>query len=208
VKGKLQVTGDVDVAGKINAANPMTLAGLEVAGDSKLSAAELSSNLRVAGTSVLQGDVTALGLLSVGSNLNVAGSGSFGGSLSGNQLNVKAANISGPLTLSGHLASAGVTPSLATGTAVGSAGNGSISGNDTAGTVVFNTGGAPPAGVLGSISFRQSYATTPKVMLTPTSPGAASLQFYVTKTTGGFTINVITPPSAGNNYSFDYFVSQ
>ncbi|HSX48493.1 MAG TPA: hypothetical protein VLF41_03275 [Candidatus Nanoarchaeia archaeon] len=207
-KGALQVAGDVNVAGKFNAANPVSLAGIDVAGNSKLSTAQLSSNLTVGGTSTLQGDVTAQKLLSVGGNLNVTGDGSFGGSLSGGQLNVRGASISGPLTVSGHYISSGATPGLSTGTAVGSGGSGSISGDDTSGTLLFNVGGGAPAGTFGTISFRQTYSSTPHVTLTPTSQASAGIQYYVSKNTGSFSVIVITPPIPGNAYSFDYFISQ
>ena len=131
------------------------------------------------------------------------------GGMSGNAsaISVHNLSISGPLLIS-HIISQGPNPGIVPGTAVGSGGTVSISGNDTAGTVNLNIGNSPPAGVLGTITFRAAYTGTVHVLLSPLSGAAASTPAYVTRTGGGFQIHTDSPPPGGVGLSYDYFVTQ
>ena len=205
-RGTAQVTGDLTIGGKLNANGPVTLSQLNITGTTAATGLNVGSNLNVTGNTTMQQSLSVAGLTSLAGGLNVGGAASFN-SINASTLSVRTISISGPLTVS-HLATQGPTPTFVTGTSVGAGGTGSISGNDTAGTLNFNTGGGPPAGVLGTITFRAAYSGTPHVLLSPLSGAAGSSNVYVTRTTGGFQVRTDSAPPAGSILSFDYFVTQ
>jgi len=205
-RGTANVTGDLTIGGKLNANGPVTLSQLNITGTTAATGLNVGSNLNVTGNTTLQQSLSVGGLTSLGGGLNVGGAASFN-SINASTLSVNTINISGPLRIS-HLATQGPTPIFVTGTAVGGGGTASISGNDTAGTLNFNTGSVPPAGVLGTITFRAVYSGTPHVLLSPLTGAAAATRVYVTRTTGGFQVRTDSAPPAGTSLSFDYFVTQ
>lgn len=207
LKGKVTAIGDVDVIGNLNTGNPLNISALQVAGAAILTTAEVKSNLSVAGTTNLQGNVTANNLLTAAS-LNVVGNGSVGGTLTAGNLSVKNETVGGVLTLGGHVVSGGATPNISAGSGVGGAGTVSISGNDRAGTVTINAGQSPPAGVLATVTFRNNYSSTPRVVIAPIGASTGALQYYLNRTSGGFTIATLNGAPQGTSFAFDYIVEQ
>jgi len=84
-------------------------------------------------------------------------------------------------------------------------GTAAISGTDTAGTVNINTGNNPVAGCLVTLTFNHAFSNTPHVVLTATNTAAAGLQYYVTPSSANFSV-CANNPTAGQAYTFDYFV--
>jgi hypothetical protein len=206
LRGKVDVGSDLSVAGRLSANGATTLAQLGVTGPAVVSSLAANSNLSVAGNTTLQQNLSVAGLATISGGLNVGGSTSVN-SLNASSIAVRNIAISGPLTIS-HLATQGAVPTLVAGTAVGGGGTVNISGNDTAGTVTFNTGSAPPAGVLGTVTFRAAYTSSVHVLLSPITSGAAATAYYVTRTSGGFQVHANTAAPAGTSVSFDYLVTQ
>jgi hypothetical protein len=205
-RGKANIGGDLTVGGRFNANGPVTLSQLNISGTTAVSGLNVGSNMQVTGTTTLQQGLTVNGLGTFNNGINVSGSSSMN-TLNANTLAVRTISISGPLMI-GHLTTQGPVPTFVTGTAVGAGGTASISGNDTAGTLNFNTGNTPPAGVLGTITFRAGFTSTVHVLLSPLTSAAASTQTYVTRTSGGFQVHTANTPPAGSVLSFDYFVTQ
>jgi hypothetical protein len=92
-----------------------------------------------------------------------------------------------------------------------------VASNDTAGTITITTGidylPTPPsqdtpyplaAGEQVVVTFDEAFSTVPRITLTPTSPEAASMNYYITKDTTSFTIHFTNTPTASTTYSFDY----
>ncbi len=193
-------------------------ANLNVAGAANLNSLTLRQNFQVAGTASLQGNVEARGQLAVrgvltvssganiAGNLSATGGISAGGPISTPQLVAGRVNYTESLTLSGHLITGGNTPTSQTDIAAGVGGSVTVSGNDTAGTVVITTGTGAPAGVLCKINFRRSFATVPKVLLTPVGRMGAKLEYSVARAAGFFTIETNNAPEPSKQYAYDYFV--
>jgi hypothetical protein len=205
-RNKVDVTGDLSIGGHLNANGPVTLSQLNITGTTAAVGLNVGSNLSVTGTTTLQQTLSVGQLATFASGINVGGSASFN-AINTSSLAVRTISISGALTIS-HLSTQGPAPTFSAGTAVGGGGTGSISGNDTAGTLNINTGSTPPAGVLGTITFRAAYTSTVHVLLSPLTGAAASSPAYVTRTGGGFQIHTDSPPPGGSVLSFDYFVTQ
>lgn len=218
-RGKVQVGGDVSIAGQLQLnskfsaaqaslaqleAGNTSLAQLNVNGDSTASNLALRNNLTVNGQTRLQGAVTVTQLLTVNNSVNVAGNLAVGGTLSVG--NFQANNIvSGSnITIGGHFVTRGAAPSVRAGGAVGSNGTVSISGSDVAGTVAVNTGVGAGNGIVANVSFRTRYGNTPRVVVTPVGYGVRGY-VYINRTASGFSIGVDGPITAGG-HAFDYFV--
>lgn len=217
--GKVVIGSDVSVAGelKLNSkfvatdasltqltAGNTALAKLNVNGDSTVSNLNLRNNLIVTGTSQLQGAVTISSLLTVNNSLNVAGNLSVGGTLAVNNLQVSTLTTGSTLNIGGHVITRGAAPGVSAGSAVGSNGSVSISGNDTAGTVAVNIGVGAGGGTLANISFNTRFSNTPHVVITPIGVGA---NFYINRSANGFSIGVTSGLPPGG-YAFDYIVMQ
>lgn len=218
--GKVEVGGDVSIAGGLKLNSEFTAAGanlsqlqagetsleqLNVNGDGTLSNLVLRNDLTVNGTTRLQGSVIISQLLTVNNSLNVIGNLAVGGSLAVKSLQVNTLKISGDLAFGGHLISSGARPGVSAGGGVGSNGTVSISGSDAAGTVAVNAGVGAGSGTLASVSFRTKYSNTPRVLVTVV--GAPAGNVYVTRNSSGFTIAVGGSLSPGG-YAFDYLVVQ
>lgn len=217
--GKMQVGGDVSVAGELKlsrkfSAGEASLANLQagntqlqqvnVNGDGTMSGLTLRQNLNVAGSTRLQGDVTLTRLLTVNNSANVAGNLAVGGTLSAGNLQIRSLTVTSGVTLGGHIVSGGPMPAVRAGNALGSNGTVSISGNDTAGTVAANIGVGAVAGQVASVSFVTPYGTIPRVVVSPIGVATGA---YVTRTATGFTINVTSAMPPGG-FAFDYIVMQ
>jgi hypothetical protein len=159
-----------------------------------------ANKLQISGDSQLQGN------LSVQKSLSVNGSGNFSGTLTASKLNVQSLELSGNLIISSHIESSGGTPSKSNGNALGSGGTASLSGTDTAGTITINTGGSPHAGCFISVGFAKSFNRTPHVVVTPIGSSGASINYYVTRSSNGFSLCTTSSAPGSRNFAFDYIV--
>lgn len=189
--GTVLIRQSLDVAGEIRVNSSLNLPGMTVSGTSTLDHLQASS-LTVTGNATIQ------------KALSVSGSGTFGGALSAPSLNINTLQLNGDLQLNRHIDAGGGTPSKSDGTALGGGGTSSVSGTDTAGTVTINTGGNPPAGCFTTVNFAQKFNAIPHVVLTPVGSAAASLNYYVTRTSASFTVCTTNAPPAASSFSFDY----
>jgi hypothetical protein len=211
--GTLQVGGDVSVAGQLKLNSKFTasdasltqleagntsLSQLNVNGDGTLSNLTLREGLNVTGATHLQGAATFSQLVTVNNSLNVSGNLAVGGTLA-----VGAFQVTN-LTIAGHATTAGSAPTISRGTALGSNGTVSISGNDAAGTVAANAGAGATSGLVACMTFRNGYGTIPHVVVSASAPVNA----YVSRSTGGFCIYAGSALSQGSGYAFDYIVEQ
>ncbi len=200
--GKVLVKDNLDVAGSINVGGPLTLPGITVAGTSAFEDVEVNNNLSILGSASIQGALT------VNSNANISGNLAVGGEISASSVTADSINFSGDLEISRHINTGGPTPNISRGGAVGAGGTASISGTDASGTATINTGGGPSTGILATISFANSYTGTPRVIISPSSAAAATLDYYVSRSSTGFTIRTVNAPSSSSTYVFDYWVSE
>lgn len=198
--GKILVKDNLDVAGSINVGGPLTLPGITVAGTSAFDEVEVSNNLSILGNASIQGTLT------VQESFGVTGNLSVGGTISAGTVAADNLQFNGDLQIQRHIDTGGNTPGVSAGGSVGGGGTVSVSGTDAAGTVTINTGGGPGSGILASITFAASYNGTPHVVITPVGSSGASLDYYVTRTTSGFTIGTRNNASASTTYLFDYIV--
>jgi cytoskeletal protein CcmA (bactofilin family) len=194
--GSVLVKSNVSVAGTLKVGGSLNLPGISVSGTSTFGTIEANS-LTVTGNQITQGTLT------VQKSLTTSANGSFGGTLSAPQVVTQNLELEGDLQISHHINTIGGTPSKANGDSLGDGGTASVSGTDTAGIVAINTGSSPTSGCFISLTFVEKFGTTPHIALTPTNSAAASLQYYVTPTTTGFSVCGINP-TAGQSYSFDY----
>ncbi len=219
-KGKVTVSSDVSIAGqlKLNSkftANDASLANLEagntslsqlnVNGDGTISTLNLRKDINVAGSTRLQGPVTVSQLFTVENNVNVSGSLAVGGTLSARSFEAVSLISDTTLTIGGHVITRGSAPGVSPGSAVGSNGTVSISGNDASGTVAANIGAGAGSGIVAYVTFRMAYSSTPHVVVTAIGGGVGSV--YVNRTASGFSIGVNGAMAPGG-YAFDYIVMQ
>lgn len=197
--GRVLVRGGLEVAGEIKAGSPLTLPGLTVTGTTLLSQVQ-ANQLQISGGSTLQGQV------SIQNNLTVAGSGSFGGTLTASRLNIQTLQVSGDLQISRHIDAGGGTPSKSDGAALGSGGTSSISGTDTAGTVAINTGGGTGPGCFVTVTFNQRFNGTPHVVVTPIGSAGGSVDYYLNRSSTNFSICTTNAAPTGQSFAFDYIV--
>ena len=196
--GKVLVRDSLEVAGQIKVGGPLNLPGISVSGSTVLDEVEVN-NLQIAGNATVQGQFNVQADTAVSGNLTV------GGTLSAANLSVEEFQINGDLQLNRHIDAGGGTPGRSTGTAIGSGGTVSISGTDTAGTVNINTGGGTVAGCFATINFTQSFSA-PHISITPVGSAAASINYYVNRSSSNFSICTTTPAPVGQSFAFDYIV--
>lgn len=198
--GKVLVREDLDVAGKLNIGNSLSLAGVTVSGNSKFDQVQVSKDLSVSGSTSLQGQLT------VQNGLQVSGSGNFSGSLSAPQIATTSLQLNGDLKLTHHIIAGGAIPSRSVGSAVGSGGSASVSGSDTTGTIHVGTGSSTGAGCFVTVSFTHPFSSTPHVIVTPVGSSAASLNYYVNRSTSSFSLCTTNSAGNGKSFAFDYIV--
>lgn len=198
--GKVLVKDSLDVAGAINVGGALSLPGITVAGQSNFEDVNVSNNLAILGSVSIQQSLTVQGGADITGNVAIAGT------LSATAISSDQIQFTGDAAFTRHIDTGGGLPSISSGTAVGGGGTVSISGNDIAGTVTINTGGGPPAGIFANVSFVNAYNSTPNMQLTPIGSSAASLNFYATRDTNGFSIGTASVPSSSTTYIFDYFI--
>jgi cytoskeletal protein CcmA (bactofilin family) len=198
-EGQVLMRNNLDVAGSLKIGGSLSLPAITVGGTSNFGQIHVNDQLSVSGNTILQGNVT------VQKGLTVTGSASFG-TLSASQINATSLQLNGDFVVSRHISASGGTPSRSSGTALGGGGTASVSGSDTSGTVTINTGGSPPAGCFITINFVQRFNTTPHVIISPSSSGAGSLDYYANRTNTNFSICTANAPAASTTYLFDYIV--
>jgi len=196
--GRVLVRDSLDVAGTIRVGGALSLPGITVSGTSAFENVQVGNNLSVSGNEAVQGTLT------VQKNLSVGGSATFAGTISAPSLSIDQLIMNKDIQLNRHIDAGGSTPRALSGTAVGSAGTVSISGTDTAGTVSVNFGSSPVAGVIANVTFSNTFSQTPHVVITPVGSNCAILNYYVNRTTAGFSINTANAGSPGSSCSFDY----
>jgi hypothetical protein len=160
----------------------------------------------VAGSTQLQGAVTLNQLLTVANSANIAGNLAVGGTLTVSTFSARSLTSTSTLTIGGHIISGGLSPSLsAGGAALGSNGTASISGNDAAGAISINIGVGASAGILGNVTFKNSYTGAPRVVVTPVGVGG---EFYILNLSlNGFSVAVNSGLPPGG-YRINYIVFQ
>lgn len=197
--GSILVKKDLEVAGSIKVNGALALPGITVSGTS-------SFNQIQASTLSLSGAATVNGTLTARNGLSVNGNGNFTGSVSATQLTTGSLQLNGDLILTHHITGGGAIPGLSQGIALGSGGTASLSGSDTSGSIAINTGNSPGAGCFATINFARAYNGTPHVIVTPIGAAAASLDFYVNRSTSSFSVCTTSPAAGGQSFGFDYLI--
>lgn len=198
--GRVLVREGLEVAGNLQVGGTVALTNLTVSGTSQLGQTQVNKDLAVAGNTAIQGTAT------IAKSLQVNGSGTFNGPVSSPQITTSNLQLNGDLVLTHHITAAGPPPTLTRGPALGSGGTASVGGSDTAGTVSINVGGGAPGGCFVTINFASKYSSTPRVLITPVGSDAGGLNYYVNRTSAGFSICNSTSPGGGLSFAFDYFV--
>lgn len=191
--GQVLVRDSLEVAGPISVGGDLSLPGITVSGTSNFEEVQASS-LSVASDTNIQGQLVIDGSFTAGSD------GSFGGNLTAPLITTDTLQLTGDLQITRHIETGGPSPTASSGVGIGSGGTVSISGSDTAGTITVNPGGGAGNGPVATVSFANSFNQTPHVVVTPIG---RYVEFYVTRTTSGFTIHVTQSLSPGS-FSLDY----
>lgn len=198
--GGVIIRGNLDLAGTLKVGGPLSLPGLTVGGTTNLDQAAVKS-LTDSGDASFQGKVT------IQNGISVTGSASFSGTVTAAQISADSLLLGKELQLSSHIVTSGGTPGRTNGNALGSGGTASNSGNDTSGTIVINTGNAAAAGCFTTLTFTRVYTTTPRVIVSPSSATAGGIDYYINRTTSGFSVcTSANPPNNTSNIVFDYIV--
>jgi len=198
--GQVLIRQNLEVAGNLQIGGTVALSDISVAGTSQLGQVTVSKNLAVTGDTAIQGAVT------ISKSLQVNGGGTFSGALSAPQITTSNLQLSGNLVLTHHITIGGSTPSRSSGPALGGGGSVSVGGADTAGSVSVNTGSSPAAGCFVTVNFTTAYNSTPHVLVTPIGSAAASVNYYVNRSTTNFSICAATAAPANSSFGFDYFI--
>lgn len=205
--GTMLVRSSLEVQGQLRVGEELTLNDLTVAGQGTINNLDVANDLNVQ-AAVQLGETTIQDSLTVTDSLNVASGGTFGGSISAQNIEAGNLSFSGDLSMSGRIITGGEQTSSTTTGNIGGGGTASVNGNDTAGTININTGNSPSSGILTNISFGSGYNAIPRVNITPVGSSSGSIDWYIERTNDGFSIGSNSAPSSGANYSFDYFVVQ
>jgi cytoskeletal protein CcmA (bactofilin family) len=197
--GSVLVRNDLEVAGSIKVNGALALPGITVSGSSTFNQIQ-ATNLNLSGGATVNGTLTARNGLSVNGNSN------FSGNVSAGQLTTGSLQLNGELRLTSHIVGGGPIPALNQGVALGAGGTASLSGSDTSGTININTGGSPGAGCFATVNFSRGYNGTPHVVVTPIGAAAGSLNFYVNRSSGNFSVCTTNPPPSSQSFAFDYMI--
>lgn len=200
-EGAVLIRGNLQVAGTITAGGSLALPGISVSGESTFGQVE-AKTLALTGNGAIQGQLT------VQNGLTVNGNGDFSGTVTAGTISTSNLQINGPLEFLHHIEAGGGVPGKADGPALGGGGTSSVNGSDTAGTININTGSNPPAGCFITVYFTQSFSATPNVVVTPVGSSAASLQYYINRTTSNFSVCTVNSAPSSSSFSFDYIAIQ
>lgn len=197
--GSVLVRSNLEVAGSIKVGGELQLPGITVSGSSRFSNLQ-ADNLAIGSSATVQGVFTAKqGIVASGNSI-------FDGPLSAASISTNSLQLNGDLVLTHHITAGGPVPGVARGGAVGSGGTVSLSGSDTTGSVIINTGGGPGAGCFATITFARKFNGVPHVTVTPVGSAGAALNYYVNRSTTEFSICTTNPAPAGQTFGFDYIV--
>jgi cytoskeletal protein CcmA (bactofilin family) len=197
--GSVLVRSSLEVAGALKVGGDLSLPGITVSGSSKFGQVQ-ADTLAVTGPANVQGVLTAK------HGLSVTGAGTFTGAVTAAQISTGALTLNGDLTLTRHITAGGPIPRLSNGTALGSGGTASVSGSDTTGSITINTGSGAGAGCFATLNFTQAFSNTPHVIVTPIGNGAATLSYYVNRSTSSMSVCTVSPPPSGQTFGFDYMI--
>jgi len=197
--GAVLIRGDLEVAGALRLGGKLSLSDLAVSGTSTLSDVN-ANNITIGNNLNVQGTLT------LKSGISVAGQSNFNGGIVTSSITAGVLQLNGNLKLTHHITAGGTLPSIVKGSAVGSGGTVSLSGSDTAGSVTINTGSSPPAGCFATITFSETFDNVPHVVIAPVGTAAASLNYYITRSTTNFIICTTSAASSGQSFGFDYIV--
>ncbi len=201
--GQVLVRSDLNVAGNIQLGGALTAPSLTVSGKTNLADTQINT-LQVAQTLKVQGATT------LASTLDVAGVASFGAPVTAAQITASKIILTGnaQLIVPNHLSFPGASPGRTTDQSVlGSGGTANVSGSDTSGTINISTGGGTAAGCFIKMTFSVPFATQPHVMIGPIGAAAGQTQYYVVRSTTGFSLCTDNAPPAGQVFGFDYFIT-
>lgn len=202
ITGQTLARGNLNVAGNIQTGGSIQGPSLTVSGTSNLGTAQINS-LQVATNTAIQGTTTLR-------DLNVSGTTSLSGAVTASQITVTRLILSGNavLQIPNHISFTGAQPSRSINNAVlGNGGSASINGSDTSGTINISTGGGTQAGCFAKITFAQAYTNQPHVIVSPVSAAAGQTDYYVDRSSSGFSICTATPAPQNQTFAFDYFIT-
>lgn len=202
IAGQTLMRGNLNVAGNFQTGGSIQGPSITVSGKANLGETQVHS-LQVAADTAVQGSTTLR-------DLNVAGTSSFNGALTASQITVTQLVLSGNgmLQVPNHLSFTGTSPNRTINAGVlGRGGSASVNGSDTSGTVNLSTGSGPVPGCFVQISFKQPFSKQPRVIISPVGSSAGRTQYYVTRTTTGFSICTDNAAPANQTFAFDYFVA-
>lgn len=200
--GQALIRKDVAIAGNLQVGGTFQISNLTVADKTNLHDTQ-TNTLQVAQSSSLQGQTTI-------NNLDVSGPSSFHGMVTMSQLTVSKIVFAGNaiVQIPNHLAFTGATPlRRIDANVLGAGGSSSLNGSDTSGTININTGSNPTAGCFASVTFNVAFSTQPRVIISPVGSAAGALQYYVNRTTSGFSLCSNNAPAPNAVFAFDYFTA-
>jgi len=203
--GQVLIRSDLNVAGTVKIGTEIVAPQITISGKSNLSDTQIQS-LQVANNTTLQGTLTAQ------KDLNVGGTAAFSGPITAGQITVTKLILSGNASLQvpNHIAFTGASPTRnnINTTTLGAGGTASINGSDTAGTVNVNSGNNPAAGCFVTVTFNQPFTSAPHVLISPVGNAAGQTQYYVDRSTTGFSVCTANAAPANQTFAYDYFVTQ
>jgi hypothetical protein len=123
-----------------------------------------------------------------------------------NKIIVTNLDVTGTLTVNGHIVTTGGTaPTANTTGAVCTGSSVSITGSDTAGLVTITTGTGCTAGTLATVVFGSAYGVGPNIILTPANSNAAAVKYYSENvSTTAFEVTSSSLPADSTQYKFYY----
>ncbi len=202
IAGQTLMRGNLNVAGNVQSGGSITGPSITISGTANLGQAQANS-LQVAQNVAIQGTTTLR-------DLNVAGTTSFSGAVTASQITVTNLILNGNASLQvpNHISFPGASPGRSINSGVlGGGGSASINGSDTTGTININTGNNPTPGCFAQLTFNRPFTNQPHVIVSPVGSAAGQTQYFVTRTTTGFSICTANAAPANQAFAFDYFVT-
>jgi hypothetical protein len=156
---------------------------------------------------------TAPAILTVNATAQFNSDLTVAGTITTPNITVQALAVTATLTVNGHIVSGGTAiATFSPGSAAACSGGDSVgvTGNDVSGTISITTGAGPcsSSGGLIDVNFASSFTAAPHVILTPAEPNAATLQYYYTSSTTGFTVSTGNVPTGATTYNYAYLIVQ
>lgn len=202
IDGETLMRGNLNVAGNLQSGGSIRGPSLTISGSANLGDTQINS-LQVARDAAVKGNTTLR-------DLSVSGASTFSGAMTASDLTVTRLTLSGnaSLEIPNHISFTGPSPSRTINPAgLGRGGSASVNGSDTAGTININTGNNPSAGCFARVNFNQPFTHQPHVIVSPVGWAAGRTQYYVDRSTSGFSICASSAAPANQTFAFDYFVT-